>query len=79
MRALLPLAAALALAGCGKAATLRPADGAALPVAPYGAKAQPSPDALMTPPSQARPERSDELLRSSRDRRDDAFDLPPPH
>ena len=67
----------LALAGCGKAATLRPAEGASLPVAPYGATNQLTSDQLTEPTAQARPERSDELLRSSQDRRDDTFDLPP--
>jgi hypothetical protein len=69
----------LLLAGCGKAAVLHPQEGAALPVAPYGAKVQPDAVALSTPPSQARPPRSDELLRSSQDRREDEFDLPPPN
>ncbi len=68
---------ALLLTGCGKAATLKPAEGAALPPAPYGAKATPTPDQLLTPPNQARPARGDELLRTSQDRRDDEFDLPP--
>lgn len=67
----------LLLAGCGKAAVIHPPEGAALPVAPYGAKARPNAVALTTPPTQSRPTRSDELLRSSQDRRDDEFDLPP--
>ena len=69
---------ALALAGCGKATTLRPAAGETLPPAAYGTAVRPTSDELTTPPTQARPERSDELLRSSQDRRDDKFDLPPP-
>jgi hypothetical protein len=31
----------------------------------------------MTPDQQARPKRSDELLRRSEERREDKFDLPP--
>jgi hypothetical protein len=31
----------------------------------------------MTPSVQARPQRSDELLKQSEERRDDRFDLPP--
>jgi hypothetical protein len=71
---LLPLAA---LTGCGSALTLKPAPGENLPVAPYGATATPTPDQLLTPTAQARPQRSDELLRKSEERRDDEFDLPP--
>lgn len=67
----------LALAGCGSAVGLEPPPGAALPVAPYGATAQPTPTQLVTPTPQQRPQRSDELLRSSDERRADEFDLPP--
>ena len=65
------------LAGCGSAVGLRPAPGAALPVAPYGAQATPTPDQLLAPTPQQRPQRSDELLKSSEQRRSDEFDLPP--
>ena len=70
------LLGALALAGCG-ASRLKPAPGEALPVAPYGATATPTPGQLLTPSNQARPQRSDELLTASEDRRSDDFDLPP--
>lgn len=66
------------LAGCGTASSLKPAPGQALPVAPYGAKATPTPADLLKPSNQARTQRSDELLKSSQERRGDAFDLPPP-
>ena len=56
---------------------MQPAQGKALPPAPYGAEAQPTPTQMMTPSVQARPERSDDLLRRSEERRDDRFDLPP--
>jgi len=69
--------AALALAGCGAAKDLQPAPGTSLPVAPYGAKATPTPRELLTPTTQQRPQRSDELLRQSDERRSDDFDLPP--
>jgi hypothetical protein len=36
------VALALALAGCGKADGLVPAQGKTLPIAPYGAKTQPT-------------------------------------
>lgn len=71
------LVLALALAACGKAAPLVPAAGEALPVTPYGARAQPSVDNLLTPEAQSRPDRSDELLKRSEERRSDDFDLPP--
>ena len=69
--------AALALGGCGASSGLTPAPGKQLPVAPYGARATPTPKQLLTPSNQARPERSDELLRQSEERRSDEFDLPP--
>jgi hypothetical protein len=68
---------ALALGGCGSAGQLKPGPGDALPVAPYGARATPTPRDLLTPTTQQRPERSDELLRRSDERRSDEFDLPP--
>ncbi|MGY4394929.1 hypothetical protein ACVWZA_000090 [Sphingomonas sp. UYAg733] len=68
---------ALALAGCGAAAGLKPAPGEKLPVAPYGAKATPTAKQLLQSNNQARPERSDDLLKSSDERRSDEFDLPP--
>jgi hypothetical protein len=69
--------APLALAGCGSAVGLKPPPGGQLPVAPYGAAVQPTPPQLVTPTPQQRPKRSDELLKSSEERRDDEFDLPP--
>lgn len=71
--------AALALAGCGAANGLKPAAGKSLPIKPYGAPATPTPRQLLTPATQARPERSDELLQKSETRRGDEFDLPPPN
>jgi hypothetical protein len=71
------LVATLLLAGCGASRELKPAQGAALPVAPYGATATPTPTQLLTPTTQQRPQRSDELLRRSERRRSDEFDLPP--
>lgn len=67
----------LVLAACGSAVGLKPPPGAALPVAPYGAAMQPTPQQLVTPTPQQRPERSDELLTNSERRRADEFDRPP--
>ena len=67
----------LLLAGCGSAAELQPAPGRSLPVATAGARATPTPNELLTATTQQRPERSDELLRRSDERRSDEFDLPP--
>ncbi len=69
--------ALVALAGCGSRGQLKPVEGASLPQKPYGATATPTPEQLLTPGAQARPERSDELLRTSQPRSSDEFDLPP--
>ncbi|WP_294356639.1 hypothetical protein [uncultured Sphingomonas sp.] len=77
MKAVLLIAAALPLAACGSTQDLKPAPGAALPVAPRGASATPTIDQLLTPSVQARPTRSNELLTQSKPRKPDEFDLPP--
>jgi hypothetical protein len=69
--------AAITLSGCGVRQDLKPQKGEALPVAPYGAAKAPTPQDLLKPSNQARPARSDELLRNSEDRRSDDYDLPP--
>lgn len=73
------LAVSGALAGCGARNDIRPKKGESLPVAPYGAKAPPPAQDLLKPSTQARPSRSDELLKTSENRRSDDFDLPPPN
>lgn len=73
----LALVLALALAGCGAAKPLEPPPGKALPMAPLGAHATPTPPQLLTPTTQQRPQRSDELLKNSEERRSDDFSLPP--
>src|SRR6478672_241877 len=67
-----------ALAGCGRVADLHPAPGHVLPVKPLMARATPTVDELMTPPSYTRPARVDELVKKSQPRPQDPFDLPPP-
>ena len=73
------LVAGLLLASCGAREELKPAQGAALPIAPYGAEATPTPEDLLKPPIQTRPARSDDLIESSDERRSDDYDLPPPN
>jgi hypothetical protein len=68
----------LFLSACGGRVALVPADGKTLPIKPEGAATVPTPEQLMTADSQARPERSDELLKRSEVRREDKFDRPPP-
>ena len=77
MRIAVLLGAALILTGCGASKGLAPRKGEALPVAPYGAAKPLTAAELLTASNQARPERSDELLKGSEDRRSDDFDLPP--
>jgi hypothetical protein len=71
------VALALALSACGGRQPLKPVTGQNLPAVPVGAAAAPTAQALMTPSTQARPERNVELLRQSDVRQDDPFDLPP--
>ncbi|MEW4467349.1 hypothetical protein AB1K62_05920 [Parasphingorhabdus sp. JC815] len=66
------------LSACGNRGDLVPAKGQSLPQPAYGEIKKPTGEELITPSSQARPERSDELLRRSEKRQDDKFDLPPP-
>lgn len=70
-------AVALGLSACGGRKPLQPVEGQAMPAVPLGASAAPTAQDLTTPSTQARPERSVELLRQSEERRDDPFDLPP--
>jgi hypothetical protein len=69
---------ALPLAGCGLDQPLQPPEGGHMPAAPAMAARAPTVDELLTPPTNARPERIDELLRRSEERQDDRFSLPPP-
>lgn len=77
MKAIAIVGLGLLLAGCGATRGLKPQAGEQLPPPPYGATATPTPNDLLAPETQARPGRSDELLRNSEERRSDDFDLPP--
>ena len=69
---------ALFMAACGKVAPREPAPGQPMPVKPLLASSTPTSEELLTPPSYARPERIDELMKRSEPRQPDRFDLPPP-
>ena len=69
---------AFLLGACGQMAELRPARGEPLPVKPLLAKTTPTAEQLLTPPTNADPERIDELVKRSEPRKPDRFDLPPP-
>ena len=71
------LAVGFMLAGCGQMAELKPAHGEPLPVKPLLARNTPTAEQLLTPPTNADPERIDELVKRSEARRPDRFDLPP--
>ena len=66
------------IASCGRVADLKPATGHALTVKPLMARTTPTAKDLLTPPTYARPDRVDELIKRSEPRREDSFDLPPP-
>jgi hypothetical protein len=74
---ILSLAVVALLAGCGRQVDLRPAPGHAMPVKPLMARTTPTVAELLTPPTYARPDRVDELVKRSRPRQSDPFDLPP--
>jgi len=76
MRAAL-LALPLLLAACGLREPLRPVEGQGTPPAPVAMDRPLTTDEMLTPPTTARPERVDELLRRSEERVPDRFDLPP--
>lgn len=76
-KAAIAIALLTTLAACGSREALRPAPGNSLPPKPAMAPTQPTTTDLLTPRPQERPERSEELLRQSEERRDDRFDLPP--
>ena len=68
---------ALALVSCGGRQPLKPVAGQELPAVPVGAATSPTAAQLMTPSTQARPQRNVELLTQSQERQADEFDLPP--
>ena len=77
-RALFLLLAVAPLSACGLREPLEPPPGGSMPPAPAMARRALTTEELLTPPPIARPDRVDELLRRSEERKDDRFDLPPP-
>lgn len=76
-RILLLSGATLWLAACGKVGDLEPRTGNRMPPKAYGQTSEQTAAALTTPSVQARPGRTDELLKRSERREDDPFDVPP--
>jgi len=66
------------LAGCGQRESLKPAKGHELPPKPATAATVPTVGALLAPPVETRPTRSDDVLQKSQERPDDRFNLPIP-
>ncbi len=75
--ALTILLLSVALSACGSKKPLARPAGDPVPPTPAAAEAAPDSDALVTPDTQARPDRSDEVLKRSQRRGEDRFDLPP--
>lgn len=73
----LVLVACALLAACGNKGDLQRLASAAPPVVPTGSDVPETPTEQTTPTVEARPARSDELLRRSEERPTDEFDLPP--
>ena len=71
-------AAAALLGARGAKEDLKPAANQPAAVIPVGATSAPTTEELTTPDAQARPARSDDLLKRSEKREPDDFDLPPP-
>ena len=77
-RIIIGIATTALLGACGSKQDLKPVAGQPDPVIPVGATRAPTTEELTTPDAQARPARSDELLKRSEQREPDDFDLPPP-
>ena len=74
---MLGLGLCLALTACGQRSDLVRSAGERGPAIPTGERVAPNFADQTTPTIQARPERSDEVLRQSEERKADPFDLPP--
>ncbi len=65
------------LTACGTTQKLKPQTGVSLPPKASAARTVPTPDELIAPDSQSRPQRTDDALQRSEKRKPDRFDLPP--
>ena len=74
---LLIIAIAMTATACGKVGDLEPRTGNSLPPKANGQMTAQNAAILSTPSVQARPGRTDELLKRSDRREDDPFDVPP--
>jgi len=72
---ILPLLAVTA--ACGSVTELRPKQGMGQVPTAVAAQAPETPIQLMTPSTQAQPDRQADLITRSVERKDDPFDLPP--
>jgi hypothetical protein len=79
MKRVLLAAVMLALSACGAREALVQPAGKPMPVPAYAANGPANTAALLAPPVQTRPARSDDLIESADQRRSDEFDLPPPN
>jgi hypothetical protein len=77
MQRLILLAPLLLLAACGSRDDLRPVSVEKTPEKPAMAARAPTTDELLTPPPIAQPQRQDDGLARSQERKDDRFDMPP--
>ncbi|HEY6916484.1 MAG TPA: hypothetical protein VI381_02480 [Allosphingosinicella sp.] len=77
MKAPAALALLALLAACGQRESLHPKPGDSLPPAPLGRADAPGAEELLSPPTVARPGRTEEILTRSEERETDRFDLPP--
>src|SRR3546814_2518036 len=76
MRKCSVLLAALTLSACGSRTPLTPPEGQSLPPKPLAATETPTPQELMEPSAQARPGRSDVLLKHSERSEEHTSELP---
>lgn len=76
-RILIVIGVGLAAAACGKVGDLEPRTGNTLPPKAYGQTSEQTAKVLTTPSVQARPGRTDELIKRSERREDDPFDIAP--
>lgn len=78
MTRLATVAALLLLAACGRQGVLEPRPGAGVAPLPINTTTAPTTDQLLAIPPQAAPDRVDDPVRNSNERREDRFNLPPP-